>query len=113
MMYVRYADDFVILVIGSKDDATMTKLRAKDALARLCGAELSEEKTLITHMGEGFNFLGSFIRKLCKNTEFLGSTGIGDKSRVFTRRLQMNAPMLKLIANLEKAGMLKRNSLKQ
>jgi len=113
MMYVRYADDFVILVIGSKDDATMTKLRAKDALARLCGAELSEEKTLITHMGEGFNFLGSFIRKLGKNTEFLGSTGIGDKSRVFTRRLQMNAPMLKLIANLEKAGMLKRNSLKQ
>lgn len=113
MMYVRYADDFVILVIGSKDDAALAKLRAKDALKRLCGAELSEEKTLITHAGEGFQFLGAYIRKLDKNTELLGKTGIGDQGRVFTRRLLMNAPMPKLIANLEKAGMIKRNSLNQ
>lgn len=113
MMYVRYADDFVILVIGSRDDAVITKLRVKDGLARLCGAELSEEKTLVTHMSEGFNFLGAYIHKLEKNTEFLGTTGIGNKSRLFTRRLQMNAPMLKLLAQLEKAGMLKKSSLNQ
>lgn len=113
MMYVRYADDFVILIIGSMNDAILVKQRAKDALKRLCGAELSEEKTLTTRMGEGFNFLGAFIRKLKKNTEFLGSTGIGEKERVFTRRLLMNAPILRLLTNLEKAGMLKRNSKKQ
>jgi len=113
MMYVRYADDFVILVIGSKDDAAMAKIRAKDAFKRLCGAELSEEKTLITHLGEGFTFLGADIRKLYKNTEFLGKTGIGGQSRVFTRRLLMRAPLKKLLANLEKADMLKRNTLGQ
>lgn len=111
MMYVRYADDFVILIIGTKAEAALMKARCKDALNRLCGAELSEEKTLITHMKEGFSFLGADIRKLDKNMEFLGKTGIGTKTRVFTRRLQFNAPLKKLIANLEKASMVKKNGL--
>lgn len=109
MMYVRYADDFVILIIGSKDDATLAKLRAKEALKRLCGAELNEEKTLITHLCEGFSFLGAGIRKLDKNSEFIGSSGIAKRSRVITRRLLMNAPLEKQLGNLEKAGMIKRN----
>jgi hypothetical protein len=113
MMYVRYADDFVILIIGSKDDAALVKIRAKDALMRLCAAELSTEKTLITHMSEGFIFLGAEIRKLKKNTEFIGSTGIGDTSRVVTRRLLMNAPMVKILGNLVKAKMIRRNATKQ
>lgn len=113
MMYVRYADVFVILVIGSKDDASLAKIRAKDALNNLCGAELSEEKTLIKNMQEGLSFLGADIRKVGNNTEDLGKTGIEGKERVSTRRLLINTPITKLIANLEKAGMLKKNSLGQ
>ena len=55
---VRYADDFVILVEGSAEDA----LREKEALAVFLKEhlkmELSEEKTLVTRTTEGFNFLG-------------------------------------------------------
>lgn len=109
MMYVRYAYDLIILVIGSKDDAILAKVRAKDVLKRLCGGELNEEKTLVTHMGEGFHFLGAEIRKLRNNTSFVGTTGIGGEGRVFTPRLLMNPPLTKLLAHLVKAGMLKPN----
>lgn len=109
MMYIRYADDFVILIIGSMDEATLMKARCKDALKRLCGAE-SVEKTLVTHVKEGFNFLGAEIRKLDKNTEYTGQMGIGGLERVFTRRLLINAPITKLIDNLVKAKMIRRNA---
>jgi len=113
MMYVRYADDFVILVIGSRDEAVIAKSRAKDVLKRLCGADLNEEKTLITHLEEGFSFLGANIRKLGKNTQMLGSTGRGATERAFTRRLLISAPMQKIIANLVKAKMVRINQHKQ
>lgn len=113
MMYVRYADDFVILIIGSKDDATITKARAKDVLNRLCGAELNEEKTLVTHTEEGFKFLGANIRKLGKNTQKLGSTGKGALERAFVRRLLISAPMQKIIDNLTKAKMIRINQHKE
>lgn len=115
MMYVRYADDFVILVIGSRDDALVTKIRAKDVLKRLCGADLNEEKTLITHLEEGFSFLGANIRKLGKNSQNLGSMGMGRGAtkRAFTRRLLVSAPMQKIIANLVKAKMVRINQHKQ
>jgi hypothetical protein len=113
MMYVRYADDFVILILGSKDDATLVKTRAKDILKKQCGAELNEEKTIITNMGEGFSFLGADIRKMERNTEFLGSMGAKGKARIITRRLLMNAPMKALLGNLVKAKMLKVNRVQK
>jgi RNA-directed DNA polymerase len=55
---VRYADDFVILVAGIREDA----LREKDALAAFLRdrlkMELSHEKTLVTDATDGFEFLG-------------------------------------------------------
>jgi retron-type reverse transcriptase len=109
MMYVRYAYDFIILIIGSKNDAKLCKMHIKDALARQCGAELSEEKTLISHMYEGFKFLGAYIRKLAKS-DFLGDMGNG-KQRVMTRRLLINAPMPDLIEKMVKGNIARRNHL--
>jgi hypothetical protein len=110
MMYVRYADEFIILVTGSKDDTNLIKLRCKDALKRLCGAELSDEKTLITNLHDGFNFLGAEIRKLTINNEFSTNGGAKSGNRIVTRRLAMNAPIISLLNNLEKGGMGRRNS---
>lgn len=59
---VRYADDFVI-VCQSKTIAVKIKEAVKRFLHTHIGLTLSEEKTKITHIYKGFNFLGFTIRK--------------------------------------------------
>ena len=59
MMYLRYADDFVILIAGSSDDAFMMRNRVSDILQKKCGLELNKEKTVITATKDGFKFLGA------------------------------------------------------
>lgn len=56
--YVRYADDFLIGVIGDKEDCKQIKEDIKSYLKDILGLELSEEKTLITHAGKPARFLG-------------------------------------------------------
>ncbi len=60
---VRYADDFIILVIGTREDADKEKAALADFLRDELGMELSLEKTLITRPEDGFNFLGYRIIK--------------------------------------------------
>ena len=55
--YTRYADDFVVLCNGTKAEAMKMKEELKDVLNQM-GLKLSEEKTKITHITEGFKFLG-------------------------------------------------------
>jgi RNA-directed DNA polymerase len=59
---VRYADDFVI-VAKDETEAITIKEMVKDYLKDKVGLELSEEKTHITEISEGFDFLGFNIRK--------------------------------------------------
>lgn len=60
--FVRYADDFI--VTGKDPEILYDKVMPliKDFLAER-GLQLSEEKTVITHINDGFNFLGQNIRK--------------------------------------------------
>ena len=55
---VRYADDFVVLVSGTQQDAIAEKSALAAYLHRTTGLELSPEKTKVTRMTEGFEFLG-------------------------------------------------------
>ena len=55
---VRYADDFVILVEGSLEDAQTEKQRLGQFLQEEMHLELSQEKTMITQAEDGFEFLG-------------------------------------------------------
>lgn len=59
---IRYADDFIILC-ESKQKAKQVKDDITRYLSKNIGLTLSEEKTTITHIREGFNFLGFTIRK--------------------------------------------------
>ncbi|TET24698.1 MAG: group II intron reverse transcriptase/maturase [Candidatus Bathyarchaeum sp.] len=59
---VRYADDFVI-VCKSKVEAEFIKEKIATFLYEKIGLELSDEKTRITHISDGFDFLGFNIRK--------------------------------------------------
>jgi RNA-directed DNA polymerase len=60
--FVRYADDFV--VTGATREILEQKVKpALTAFLQARGLELSEQKTVITHIQEGFNFLGHTVRK--------------------------------------------------
>jgi hypothetical protein len=59
--YVRYADDFLIALIGSKNEAVEIKEKIREFLKSLM-LEMSEEKTFITHARTGkAKFLGYHI----------------------------------------------------
>lgn len=55
---VRYADDFVILVAGTREEAEAEKHALAMFLKQELRMELSMEKTKITDVKEGFDFLG-------------------------------------------------------
>jgi len=59
---VRYADDFVVTGI-SKECLEDKVLPAVQQFMAVRGLELSEEKTKITHIAKGFDFLGQNVRK--------------------------------------------------
>jgi RNA-directed DNA polymerase len=59
---IRYADDFII-VCKSESKAKEIKKEIAKHLTEKVGLTLSEEKTKITHINKGFNFLGFNFRK--------------------------------------------------
>jgi group II intron reverse transcriptase/maturase len=75
LKYVRYADDFLIGIIGSKDDCRKVKEDIKAFLNDTLKLELSDEKTLITNANSHATFLGYdvFVRK--SNNTLTDKTG--------------------------------------
>ena len=59
---IRYADDFVITG-ASREMLEHEVLPLVKEFMRVRGLELSEEKTCITHIEDGFDFLGQHVRK--------------------------------------------------
>ena len=58
IQYTRYADDFLIGVIGSKQDAEKVKQDVKIFLWETLKLEMSDAKTKVTHTGDRARFLG-------------------------------------------------------
>jgi RNA-directed DNA polymerase len=58
---VRYADDFVVLVHGTRADVEALREDVATVLAPL-GLRLSVAKTQIVHMSDGFDFLGFHVQ---------------------------------------------------
>jgi len=60
--FIRYADDFVVT---ARNKETLEQIVKPAVVAFLAerGLELSEQKTTITHIEAGFNFLGQNVRK--------------------------------------------------
>lgn len=116
LFYVRFVDDWVILVSGSLSDSRLIRDRVSRKLREL-GLELNMEKTKITSLREGkCRFLGIdfFIRK---NTNqhykpvslVKKNTNISIRQR-FTPRLIFEAPILEVLTKLQNKGFLKRSS---
>ncbi|WP_214107146.1 group II intron reverse transcriptase/maturase [Acrocarpospora catenulata] len=58
----RYADDWCLVVSGTKADAEALREEIAGVLSTM-GLRLAEEKTLITHIDEGLDFLGWHIQR--------------------------------------------------
>ncbi len=74
MRSVRYADDFVVMVRGTRADAEALWGEMAEVLAPM-GLSLSEEKTRVCHIDEGFDFLGWRIQRR-KRPSRTGATAI-------------------------------------
>lgn len=59
---IRYADDFVVLVSGTEAQATAERQGLETVLKDGMGLTLSPEKTRVTSLEEGFEFLGHRVR---------------------------------------------------
>ena len=62
---VRYADDFVVMVAGTRADTEAVRAEVATVLAPM-GLRLSGDKTMITHIEEGLDFLGWRIQRQLK-----------------------------------------------
>jgi RNA-directed DNA polymerase len=60
--HIRYADDFVVMVSGTEAQAEALKVEIAAVLSTI-GLRLSEEKTSVCHINEGFDFLGFRIQR--------------------------------------------------
>jgi RNA-directed DNA polymerase len=100
--FVRYADDFIIT--GKSKTILEDAIRpVVEGFLRERGLSLSPEKTLITHIKDGFTFLGQTFRKhgrvlhITPSTE--GALALGKKVGAMIRE-HVHAPMPALIKKL-------------
>ena len=75
LFYIRYADDWICGVIGSKENCKTIKEDFKNFLYDKLQLELSEEKTLITNAQQAAKFLGYEIRIRHSNLTKRDKTG--------------------------------------
>ena len=90
MYYCRYADDFIISVIGSKQDAVRMKEAIGQFLADKLKLTLSEEKTKITHTSDFARFLGYDI--CISHSKSLKYDRNGVAKREYSGRIMMYVP---------------------
>ncbi|MET7719004.1 reverse transcriptase/maturase family protein, partial [Streptomyces sp. NPDC005407] len=68
---VRYADDFVVLVHGTEADTAALREEIAGVLEPL-GLRLSQAKTRIVHMSDGFDFLGATRSRMVRASTLIG-----------------------------------------
>jgi len=81
LYYVRYADDFLVGIHGSKADAEEIRGKLEVFLRNELQLELSPEKTLITNSKERVRFLGYDIKRWKGSRKFRFHTRQGVKTQ--------------------------------
>ncbi|MDN4634167.1 reverse transcriptase domain-containing protein [Sphingomonas sp. PsM26] len=97
--YVRYADDFLIGIIGSKSDCIKLKKRITEFLWSGLKLELSQEKTLITNSKKCARFLGYDIK--IRRDLSTKKTKTGNTQRVFNYQCVLYLPQEKWVKKLK------------
>lgn len=91
LKYIRYADDFLIGVIGSKEDCVKMKEDFTIFMRDKLKLELSEEKTLITNAQDSAKFLGYEIS--IRKSEAMKRNKLGWLRRPFSGRIMLTLPI--------------------
>lgn len=91
IVYVRYADDFLIGVNGTKEECQQIKQCLKEFLEQYLQLELSDEKTKITHSSENARFLGYDISVRRNNQTKKRSDGV--IQRTLNQTVQLLVPL--------------------
>src|SRR5215207_4486866 len=87
---IRYADDWCLAISGARSDAEALKEKITGVLATM-GLHLSPDKTLITHIDQGLDFLGWRIqrhRKRGSNRHYVYTYPAKKALRAVTRKIK-------------------------
>jgi retron-type reverse transcriptase len=108
LIYVRYADEFLIGVIGSKKDCEDILTKVNNFLTKNLNLQMSDEKTKITHaITERARFLGTDIRITPDDKQpykKVNYKGKGMKTVKGTTRPQLLAPIKEIVMKLKEKG---------
>ena len=102
IQYVRYADDFIVGVIGSHEDAKKLKQDLTVFLKEKLGLTLSTEKTKITNTAENARFLGYDIS--VSRSQDIKRLKNGKRQRGYSGVVQLRMPLEKWTAKLLEYG---------
>ena len=89
--YVRYADDFIIGVRGSREDCEEIKRKLSCFIRDSLKMELSKEKTLITHSNTYARFLGYDMR--IRRSNVIKPNGRGTTQRTMSNHMELAVPL--------------------
>lgn len=102
LQYVRYADDFLIGVVGSREDAERLKQDLAVFLKEKLGLTLSAEKTKITNTAQCARFLNYDI--YVSRSQDIKRLKNGKRQRVYYGVVQLRMPHEKWSAKLLELG---------
>jgi RNA-directed DNA polymerase len=110
--FIRYADDFVLMVSGDRHHAETLREQVAAVLAPL-GLRLAPDKTRTVHLDEGFDFLSFTIRRLRKrgtNKHYVYTTPstkaiqkVKDKVKAKTYRSTRHWDLNRMITSLNRS----------
>jgi group II intron reverse transcriptase/maturase len=120
LIFVRYADDFIVLLISNLTDVYTIRRKIRDFLKNHLGLDLNVDKTTINNIKDGFNFLGAYIKQrgtVISKEVRTTSSKISLNAKVIRkrhiRRLSILAPLDNIILKMINLGFVRRNHLGQ
>jgi retron-type reverse transcriptase len=109
--YVRYTDDFIIGIIGSKKDVIHTLVKIENFL----NLRFNKEKSLISHFtSKGITFLGVFITKILSKKKLTKTIYINQRLKKVqtSKKISFKAPLQILFHKALKLGFFKKKGNK-
>ena len=97
LVYIRYADDFLIGIIGTRAEAVSIQEKVTTFLKRELQLEIAEEKSGVVHASDGVSFLGYKVHTYTGNRIVKTvRSGRHTTARSVSERMQLHIPQEKL-----------------
>jgi len=105
LVYVRYADDFLIGIIGNRDEAISVMQQVAGFLGDKLHLEIATEKSGVVHASDGVRFLGCDVRTYSGNRNVRTvRSGRSITARSVSERMQLHVPAEKLRSFCQRKG---------